>query len=87
VSRIDNLTGNGINVVKEIVNLFERYNLHCKVLAAIFKMCRGFTMLAFRELMELQLHRNCLKHPGHILLLNRVFNSSTMSGKSFMGIF
>lgn len=37
VNRIDNISGNGVNVVKEIVELFKTYNLDTKVLAASFK--------------------------------------------------
>lgn len=37
VNRIDNLTGNGVNVVSEITRIFSEHNLSCKVLAASFK--------------------------------------------------
>lgn len=37
VNRIDNISGNGVNVVKEIVELFKIYSLNTKVLAASFK--------------------------------------------------
>ena len=37
VNRIDNLTGNGVNVVSEITRIFREHNLSCKVLAASFK--------------------------------------------------
>jgi fructose-6-phosphate aldolase 2 len=37
VNRIDNLAGNGVQVVTEIVKIFERHHLPCKVLAASFK--------------------------------------------------
>ncbi|KPU27170.1 transaldolase [Caloranaerobacter sp. TR13] len=37
VNRIDNISGNGIGVVTEILQLFEHYNLDSKVLAASFK--------------------------------------------------
>ena len=37
VNRIDNVTGNGVGVVAEIVNQFALYDLPCKVLAASFK--------------------------------------------------
>ena len=37
VNRIENLTGNGIHVVKEIKQIFSNANLSCKVLAASFK--------------------------------------------------
>ncbi|MDF2882574.1 MAG: fsa2 [Clostridiaceae bacterium] len=37
VNRIDNISGNGVNVVKEIVDLFKIYNIDTKVLAASFK--------------------------------------------------
>lgn len=37
VNRIDNLSGNGVQVVKEIVNIFEQHQLPCRVLAASFK--------------------------------------------------
>ncbi len=37
VNRIDNLSGNGVNVVSEITQIFLRHNLSCKVLAASFK--------------------------------------------------
>jgi fructose-6-phosphate aldolase 2 len=37
VNRIDNLTGNGVNVVSEITQIFARHHLACKVLAASFK--------------------------------------------------
>lgn len=37
VNRIDNLTGNGIKVVKEIVEIFLKSNFTCEVLAASFK--------------------------------------------------
>lgn len=37
VNRIDNISGDGVGVVAEIVNQFEQYSLPCKVLAASFK--------------------------------------------------
>lgn len=37
VNRLDNIIGDGCNVVAEIVEQFELYNLPCKVLAASFK--------------------------------------------------
>lgn len=37
VNRIDNISGNGVHVVEEIVSLFETHNLHSKILAASFK--------------------------------------------------
>lgn len=37
VNRIDNLAGNGVQVVSEIVKIFEQHHLPCKVLAASFK--------------------------------------------------
>lgn len=37
VNRLDNITGDGVGVVAEIVNLFETYRLPCKVMAASFK--------------------------------------------------
>ncbi|MCY6369875.1 fructose-6-phosphate aldolase [Clostridium ganghwense] len=37
VNRIDNISGNGIRVVEEIVQLFELHNIDAKVLAASFK--------------------------------------------------
>ena len=37
VNRIDNLTGNGIQVVKDIVTIFKQHELSCKVLGASFK--------------------------------------------------
>lgn len=37
VNRLDNILGDGCNVVAEIVEQFELYNLPCKVLAASFK--------------------------------------------------
>lgn len=37
VNRIDNLSGNGVQVVKEIVDIFEKHRLSCRVLAASFK--------------------------------------------------
>jgi fructose-6-phosphate aldolase 2 len=37
VNRIDNLTGNGVKVVSDIIQIFSVHNLPCKVLAASFK--------------------------------------------------
>jgi len=37
VNRIDNISGNGVAVVSEIVTMFKQYNLETKVLAASFK--------------------------------------------------
>ena len=37
VNRLDNITGDGVRVVEEIVCLFDTYGLDCKVLAASFK--------------------------------------------------
>jgi len=37
VNRIDNLAGNGVNVVTEISKLFKEYQLDCEILAASFK--------------------------------------------------
>ena len=36
VNRIDNLTGNGIQVVKDIVTIFKQHELSCKLLGASF---------------------------------------------------
>jgi fructose-6-phosphate aldolase 2 len=37
VNRIDNISGNGVEVVKNIIDQIKIYNLDCKVLAASFK--------------------------------------------------
>ncbi|AYE53534.1 fructose-6-phosphate aldolase (plasmid) [Priestia megaterium NCT-2] len=37
VNRIDNLAGNGVQVVSDIIKIFEHHHLPCKVLAASFK--------------------------------------------------
>lgn len=37
VNRIDNLTGNGVNVVAEIAKLYDTYQLETEILAASFK--------------------------------------------------
>ena len=37
VNRIDNISGDGVSVVSDIVNLFDMYNIDSKVLAASFK--------------------------------------------------
>lgn len=37
VNRIDNIMGNGIGVVSDIVTIFDNFNIDCKVLAASFK--------------------------------------------------
>ncbi|MEM1505286.1 transaldolase family protein [Domibacillus sp. 8LH] len=37
VNRIDNLAGDGVQVVRDIVESFDRYQLSCQVLAASFK--------------------------------------------------
>lgn len=37
VNRLDNILGDGVNVVAEIVKEFANYGLPCKVLAASFK--------------------------------------------------
>lgn len=37
VNRIDNLTGDGVSVVKEIAQLFAAYKLPCEILGASFK--------------------------------------------------
>jgi fructose-6-phosphate aldolase 2 len=37
VNRIDNISGNGVNVVADIVTIFKMYNLPTQVLAASFK--------------------------------------------------
>jgi fructose-6-phosphate aldolase 2 len=37
VNRIDNLAGDGVNVVTEITKLFNEYKLDCEILAASFK--------------------------------------------------
>lgn len=37
VDRLDNITSNGVTVVKEIIDLFNTFNLETKVLAASFK--------------------------------------------------
>lgn len=37
VNRLDNIAGDGVAVVAEIVNQFEKFDLPCKVLAASFK--------------------------------------------------
>lgn len=37
VNRIDNLSGNGVRVVKEIIQLYQNYGLTCEVIGASFK--------------------------------------------------
>lgn len=37
VNRIDNISGDGVNVVKDLVNIINSYNLNTKVVAASFK--------------------------------------------------
>lgn len=37
VNRLDNIIGNGVGVVEDIVTIFENYGLDCQVLAASFK--------------------------------------------------
>lgn len=37
VNRIDNISGDGINVVKDLVNIIDSYNFDTKVVAASFK--------------------------------------------------
>lgn len=37
VNRLDNIVSDGVHVVQEIVEMFRRYNIQCKVLAASFK--------------------------------------------------
>jgi fructose-6-phosphate aldolase 2 len=37
VNRIDNISGNGVNVVADIINIFQTYHLQTQVLAASFK--------------------------------------------------
>ncbi len=39
VNRLDNILGDGVKVVEDIVALFKVHNLDCKVLAASFKNC------------------------------------------------
>ena len=37
INRLDNIVSDGVNVVKEIVDIFNNYNIKTKVLAASFK--------------------------------------------------
>lgn len=37
VNRIDNISGDGVGVVSDLVNILNTYNFNCKVLAASFK--------------------------------------------------
>ncbi len=37
VNRLDNIVSDGVHVVEEIVEMFKRYDIDCKVLAASFK--------------------------------------------------
>ncbi|SMC17029.1 fructose-6-phosphate aldolase 2 [Clostridium acidisoli DSM 12555] len=37
VNRIDNISGDGVNTVRDLVSIIDRYNLNTKVLAASFK--------------------------------------------------
>lgn len=39
VNRLDNILGDGVGVVEDIVTVFENYGLDCEVLAASFKNC------------------------------------------------
>ena len=39
VNRLDNILGDGVKVVEDIVNVFKAHNLDCQVLAASFKNC------------------------------------------------
>lgn len=37
VNRLDNISGDGVNVVKDLLTIFKEYNSNCKVLGASFK--------------------------------------------------
>lgn len=68
VNRIDNLTGDGIKVVEEIVELFAKHQLDCKVIGASFKnvqqlqhvcLAGAYGLTAAPELID-----GLLKHPS-----------------------
>lgn len=61
VNRIDNISGNGADVVAQIVTLFKNYNLKSKVLAASFKnvqqvhqvaLCGGHSVTVNADIMD-----------------------------------
>jgi fructose-6-phosphate aldolase 2 len=67
VNRIDNISDNGVDVVKQIVQLFKVYNIDAKVLAASFKnvqqvhevaLCGGQSVTVNSEIMN-----KLLEHP------------------------
>lgn len=61
VNRIDNLMGDGIKVVSDIVNIFENYNINSKVLAASFKNTE-------------QIHNSCLKGAHSVTINESLMN-------------
>ena len=40
VNRLDNILGDGVRVVEDIVTIFDNYGLNCEVLSASFKNCQ-----------------------------------------------
>ena len=65
VNRLDNIIGDGTNVVAQIVKQFKNYNLDCKVLAASFKNAE-------------QVHK-CAMYGCHAVTVSRKILSSLVS--------
>ena len=67
VNRIDNISGNGVHVVADIVRIFQVYNLQTQVLAASFKNTEQIQSIclagAQAATVNEEVFKNLLSHP------------------------
>lgn len=67
VNRIDNISGNGVHVVADIVRIFQAYNLQTQVLAASFKNTEQIQSIclagAHAATVNEEVFKNLLSHP------------------------
>ena len=85
VNRLDNVSGNGVEVVTNIVNLFNNYDLDCQVLAASFKNVQQVSECALAKChaatISPEVLAALLKHP----LTDAAINGFEKDWKSFYG--
>lgn len=67
VNRLDNIVGDGVRVIEDIVQEFELHNLDCKVLAASFKNCEQVHKCALcgchSVTIAADIFKNLISHP------------------------
>lgn len=75
VNRIDNVSANGVNIVKQILDEFKVYGMHTEVLAASFKNVQQITEVTNMGVdsitVQLDLLRTSIEHPLTDMSVNK----------------